>query len=113
MDNYVSETISTFIEFIKDSVDVYQEAITYLSDSDRETQDLLHFIELENVDAPTRMRIYKKLKSVRQKRRCAKNTIELLHPIVDWYHKQGNALNPLEKKILPAIQATEVSLLAW
>lgn len=108
MNNYVSEMISTFIDFLNDSTDIYQEALKDLSDSDRETQDLLHFIEFEKVDARTRMQIYKKLKAIRQKRRCAKNTVELLQPIVQWNDKHGDAIDPLNKKILPSVQAIEI-----
>lgn len=109
MSDYVSTSISTFIEFINNSVEAYQEAIKDLSEADRETQDILHFIEFEKVDACAMSRAYKKLKIVRIKRRCAKNTIELLQPLVEWHNKYGNVLIPLNKKTLPTIQASELS----
>lgn len=107
MNNYTSENISAFIDFINDSIEVYHEAIQDLSDADRKIQDLLHFIELEKADACTMSRVYKKLKLTRIKRRCLKNTIELLQPLVRWHDKHGSSLVPLNKNVLPAVQAVE------
>lgn len=107
MNNYISETISTFIDFVNDSIEAYHEAIQDLNDTDREIQDILHFIELEKADACTMARIYKRLKAVRVKRRCAKSTIELLKPLTRWHDKHGNALTLLNNNVLPAIQAVE------
>lgn len=108
MEHYVSETIISFIDFLNESLEAYQEALKDLSDADRETQDILHFIEVEKTDAVTMMRVYKKLRVTREKRRHAKNTIELLQPLVQWHEKYGNVINPLNKKTLPVIQATEI-----
>lgn len=111
MDNYVyvSETIASFIDFIEDSRDAYQECIREIGAADNETQDLLHFIELEKLDAVKMTQVCKRLKDARIRRRRAKDTVELLEPLIRWYDKCGTALNPLQKKTLPAVQAVEIN----
>lgn len=64
-----------------------------------EQQDLLHFIEFQNVGTVQSHKIYKDLQRVRQKRRELKDENELLEPITECIKKFRNHISGLDQVV--------------
>lgn len=62
-----------------------------------ETQDILHSIELDKHSYNELAHLAKKMVTVRQKRREAKDTQETLIPIVEWTEKNMPVIKVLER----------------
>ena len=77
---------------------IYEQLQEELRKLDMETQDLLHYMELKNLDVQRGYIAYKELQEVRQKRRQVKDQIEILEPIM--------ALNRMNKPPEKQINAT-------
>lgn len=94
------EDTATFIRnAIRDIPSRYKQNEEMLRKLDQETQDLLHFIELKNLNAMEGYKAYKDLQRVRKERREIKNENELLAPIVDTLHGMKNKLSDLDHGI--------------
>lgn len=64
---------------------------------DDKTQDYLHELELVNHTYHERGRIAKELAELRQKRRAAKDRIELVTPIVNWAIQYKSSIDGLQR----------------
>lgn len=63
---------------VLNQVDEYIDTlVNELSNYDKRTTDLLHYIENNNLNAPQSCRIVKELKKIRQERRKIKNDMEI------------------------------------
>lgn len=71
-----SESISEFLDFIKQTKSEYEIAKIKLSEADKLSQDLLHKLELEGKTARERNIISKELQICRKERRYYKDIIE-------------------------------------
>lgn len=65
-------------------------------ESNDETQDILHSLELEKHEYKEYAKLGKELKAIRQYRRKAKDTIELTWPIVEWIEQHKSEIKSLE-----------------
>lgn len=72
----------------------YEQLEKDLKQLDMETQDLLHLMELKNLNLHLGFKAYKDLQRVRQERRKVKNEMELLEPILELNKYPGK---PVEK----------------
>lgn len=66
---------------------------------EQEKQDLLHFIEFNNVGTVQSHKIYKDLQDNRQQRRVLKDENELLDPLVETLRKFRNQLSELDRVV--------------
>lgn len=92
-----SENIDNFLNFLRESQQEYNIAVSDEKEKNDETQDLLHTIELQNHIPYNELLIFQVTKQVRQKRRIAKDTIRQLQPIVDWFKENQKVIKELER----------------
>lgn len=95
MEDYMSGYLEDFINFI-DSVEE-QDSIskTELIEANIDLQDLEHYIEFGKADARQRLKIYNLYQMTRNKRRKAKENVELCSPIVEWCGKNRKVIQDL------------------
>ena len=94
---------------ILNNVDEYTDTLTEeISNYDKMTSDLLHYIENNNLNAPQSCKIIKEIKSIRQKRRKVKNDMEISRVYND---NKNKLLNKDSRTMLSAkIHKTEKQL---
>lgn len=108
MENYISSEVENFLDFVNAAVESYEMALSDISRLDQELSDIEHYLELENCDAVTLVKLAKKLRDVRRERRNAKETIEVCKPICQWADDCKKALSALgSSKTLQAIKNIE------
>ena len=89
-----------YIRKILDNADThYKNATNEMSECDRKQQDILHEMELVDHKYHDLAKLAIELKKVRDRRRIAKNTIELLGPITKWRQEQAGPLTKLNTVI--------------
>lgn len=80
-----AETISAFLDFCAGVRQRYQGNLQVQDDTNLETQDLLHYMELsENLRVADGFKAYRRMREVRRVRRDAKNENDLLQPLYDF-----------------------------
>lgn len=92
-----AEQFSQFLKFISQCQANYCMAQSILEDTEAETQDILHKLELEENTYHEYARLSKALKKVRIERRKAKDTIEQLNPLVNWSDQNLKTIKELER----------------
>lgn len=101
-----SSQIKQFLDFIR-SV----ETTSRLSDEDRtmydgQIQDILHFLELNEVPYLDRKKLTDLLPDIRRSRRVAKDTMATLAPLVRWMAEHKKAIRDLEQ-VLGSVRKEE------
>ena len=90
------DTLCEFNHFLKAAVSRYEENERLRVESEKKSNDLLHYIELRSdMNASEGYKAYKKLAEVRRERRCCKNENELLAPIYTFVHQNTKLINEL------------------
>ena len=98
--------ISDFLKFLLEAETIYAIADVTQDEADNETQDILHAMELDSLSYHDRSRLSSALSAVRQKRRTAKDTAEIMKPVLEWKEKNRAALKSLET-ILGTVRTLE------
>ena len=101
-----STHISDFLKFLREADTIYAIADRAQKESDNETQDILHAMELDSLSYHGRARLSSALSAVRQNRRTAKDTAEIMKPVLEWKEKNRAALKSLET-ILGTVRTLE------
>lgn len=101
-----STHISDFLKFLREADTIYAIADRAQKESDNETQDILHAMELDSLSYHERARLSSALSAVRNKRRKAKDTAEIMKPVLDWKEKNRAAVKSLET-VLGAVRTLE------
>ena len=101
-----SSQIKQFLDFIRSA-----ETTSRLSDEDRtmydgQIQDILHFLELNEVPYLDRKKLTDLLPDIRRSRRIAKDTIATLAPLVRWMTEHKKAIRDLEQ-VLGSVRKEE------
>ena len=101
-----SSQIKQFLDFIRSA-----ETTSRLSDEDRtmydgQIQDILHFLELNEVPYLDRKKLTDLLPDIRRSRRVAKDTIATLAPLVRWMAEHKKAIRDLEQ-VLGSVRKEE------
>lgn len=78
------------------------------TEAEKETQDILHAIELNDSSYHEYARLSKALKAIRQKRRVAKDKCIRLEPVVTWCNSNESLIKALEK-LLGSVRKAEKS----
>ena len=92
-----AEQFQQFLKFISQCQANFSIAETIQEDTEAETQDILHKLELEEITYHEHVRLSKALKKVRIERRKAKDTIEQLGPLVTWATQNSKVIKELER----------------
>lgn len=92
-----SENIENFLNFLRESQQEYNIAVSEEKEKNDETQDLLHTIELQNHIPYNELLIFRATKQVRENRRKAKDCVQQLQPVVDWLKDNQKVIKELEK----------------
>ena len=98
--------ISDFLKFLREADTIYAIADATQKEADNETQDILHAMELDSLSYHERARLSSALSAVRNKRRKAKDTAEIMKPVLDWKEKNRSAVKSLET-VLGAVRTIE------
>jgi hypothetical protein len=99
--------ISRAINALSQSVSFYEEAKSEIDTYQREQQDILHALELTDLDDNEMMNLMRDLQQVRVYRRQAKNFVETVEPLKTYAAKNKNLVNELgqiQKKTVARIQ---------
>lgn len=104
--SYMSGYLEDFIDFVDSCSEQLHMSEADMQDTNLDLQDLQHFIEFGNADGKIMLKVYKKYKEVRNRRRIAKENIELCTPIVEWAEKNDRVLQDL-RALLGQVRKTE------
>lgn len=92
-----SESVETMLSCLTLCSESSSMAQTELDYCDKKTQDLLHELELSPMSYHERAKLANQLMDIRQRRRAAKDIIELCAPLEAWITSQQPAINALKK----------------
>lgn len=90
-----SKTVEDILATINSCETLNKNALVELSACDRRENDILHELELVDLSYHEKAKLACELTDIRKKRRIAKNTIELLAPIIQWRQEQAGPLTKL------------------
>lgn len=105
-----STYLENFLDFIRNSENIYKEAYEKVHEMDQLTQDYLHDIELGGFDYKGRAKIATKLKEARQIRRVNKDITIPLEPVRDWVITHRGTINELQQ-LLGQVRKEEKNLI--
>lgn len=92
-----SKGIENFLNFLRETERVHNISISDEQETNAQTQDILHSLELEEHGYHGTAKLGKKLKEIRQKRRDAKNLKARTLPVVEWAKNNKSVINSLEQ----------------
>lgn len=90
-----SDIITAFLNLIIQSENEYQFALELQRTEEKKTQDVLHMLELDNLNYKERAKLATQLKNIHQKRRRYKDEVEELECIVQFKKENKNLVNML------------------
>lgn len=107
MDEKASERIKDFLDFLREAKEGCGIAYALVGDADKETQDILHWMEFnsERADERTLAKMVRTLGAVRRGRRKAKDAVETLKPAADWAVDNETVRKGLERLLGEARKA--------
>ena len=92
-----SEHIKNFLDYIRLCNEEYSLNDSVVQEMDRQTQNILHKIELEKISYHEHARLNKELAEVRKHRRKAKDKVIVFKPIAEYAESNKNFLNSLSQ----------------
>ena len=92
-----SEHIKFFLDYVKKCKEEYSLNEGILQEMDRQTQDILHKIELEKISYHEHARLNKELAEVRKSRRKAKDRVIVLKSVAEYIDKNRSVFNSLSQ----------------
>jgi len=96
------KVVTTMMQYIRTVIDTYENNIIAIELRDKETQDLLHEIELSQLSPAGCLRLMRELKRVREERRRMKDeneTLIFLYEMLKEYPKLKDSLKKTHKQI--------------
>lgn len=93
----VSKPIEDFLNFLRDCEQQYHIAEAEEQEANNQTQDILHSLELEPHNYHEYARLGKELVTVRQNRRTAKDTMDMIAPVLRWKSDNRTCINSMEQ----------------
>lgn len=104
-----SDTISEFLDFLRESADQYSAEYDNVHEKDLESQDLLHKLELQSLTYHQEAHLAADLKKVRAARRNSKDAVTVLEPIKEYCETNASTIKSLER-LLGEVRKAEKSL---
>lgn len=103
-----SKTLEDFAEMIRCAQSDYSWNSDEVNRLDRQTQDYLHRLELEDLDYSERAKIATALRNCRRLRRMSKDTVEVLEPFINFLNTdRGRNLINLTNEVLGQTRKVE------
>ena len=93
-----SEQIEAFMGLIRGAPIEYEAAREKISDADKETQDILHWLEnneVPPVDGDGALLVLGVIGMIRRDRRVAKDTATIMKPIAEWTKTHKSTMDSL------------------
>lgn len=103
-----SKGIEDFLKFLREAEEKFNIAQEEEIELNNQTQDILHFLELEKHPYHEYAKLAKKLKTVREERRKAKDYIQETGPIITWLENNRQTIKNLEQ-LLGTVRKAEKS----
>lgn len=103
-----SKGIEDFLRFLREAEEKFNIAQEEEIELNNQTQDILHFLELEKHPYHEYAKLAKKLKTVREERRKAKDYIQETGPIITWLENNRQTIKNLEQ-LLGTVRKAEKS----
>lgn len=92
-----AQRLSEFLQFARDVKARYENDLILLDQYNAEQNDMLHYIELLDLNAANGYRAYKRLSEIRRERRNCKEEIEILEPLYVFFGKSNATFDELQK----------------
>lgn len=96
---YRVEDIAMLNDILREASVQYGIAQSTYNEANKKQEDILHEIEFGNHNNRALARLGKELKEVRAERRLAKNTMQLVGPILRWEEDNRSAYNKISQAI--------------
>lgn len=103
-----SKEIENFLKFLREAEEKFNMAQEEEIELNNQTQDILHFLELEKHPYHEYAKLAKKLKTVREERRKVKDYIQETGPIMTWLENNRQTIKNLEQ-LLGTVRKAEKS----
>ena len=103
-----SKGIEDFLRFLREAEEKFNTAQEEEIELNNQTQDILHFLELEKHPYHEYAKLAKKLKTVREERRKVKDYIQETGPIMTWLENNRQTIKNLEQ-LLGTVRKAEKS----
>lgn len=103
-----SKGIEDFLKFLREAEEKFNMAQDEETELNNQTQDILHFLELEKHPYHEYAKLAKKLKTVREERRKVKDYIQETGPIMTWLENNRQTIKNLEQ-LLGTVRKAEKS----
>lgn len=97
MKNPISENVSEFLDFLRESEQLVRISEANEQEANDATQDILHKLEIGTVTYHEAAKLAKKLAEVRQERRVAKDLYNAVSPVAQWAEENKNVIKSLER----------------
>ena len=108
MDEKCSKNIEAFLDFLREVNSQLNIAVMVEQETNDQTQDILHRLELQEHTYHEYASHSKELKKIRQERRDAKDKISCLTPVVTWADENKSVIKGLEQ-LLGTVRKAERS----
>lgn len=102
----ISKNIEEFLNFLRQCEQEYRMAQTDYQETNDETQDILHSLELDAHSYHEYAKLSKELVDIRKRRRVAKDTIFVTEPIV-CFSDENKALIKAMERLLGDVRKVE------
>lgn len=102
----VSEGLAQFLDWVRETEELYRIGSANEEEANQETQDILHSLELEEHSYHENARLGKKLGEIRQKRRAGKDLMDQTSPVCEWADGHRQVLKEMEQ-LLGAVRKAE------
>lgn len=93
----MGERLEEFLRSLRSAEEVLHIADTDIQETNAQTQDILHALELEDRGYHDMAKLAAKLKEVRQQRRKSKDLQEILTPVVNWIEDNRAVIKSIER----------------
>ncbi len=104
-----SESLENFLGYLREVQQEYNIAGLTEQEANNATQDILHNLELFENKYHDCAKLSIALRTVRQERRTAKDTQQILQPIINWIGQNAKTIKSLEQ-LLGAVRKAEKNM---
>lgn len=101
-----SLAIKSFLDFVAHSEVEATQAKELLEECDKQTQDILHYLEFSDSPYLERKKITDLIPDIRHARRKAKDTNATVAPLIKWIHSNKKAISELQQ-VLGSVRKEE------